>query len=76
MSLGLCCPHLSLRQTPWLGDEAQLKPLAFAYVEFALSATAQPLTASLVPVSISFLVFLFSLGLKIFIESTNILALF
>ena len=29
MSLGLCCPHLSLRQTPWLGDEAPLKPLAF-----------------------------------------------
>lgn len=76
MSLGLCCPRLSLRQTPWLEDEAQLKPLAFAYVEFALSATAQPLTASLVPVSISFLVFLVSLGLKIFIESTNILALF
>ena len=27
--LGLCCPHLSLRQTPWLGDEPELKPLAF-----------------------------------------------
>lgn len=65
-------PHLTLRQTKWLGEEAELS----ACVEFAFSTTPHSLTASLVPVSISFLVFLFSLGLEVFIESTNILALF
>lgn len=76
MSASPCWPHLSLRQTQWLGEEPELKTLAFCLHGVCIVCHLSPLTAFLVPVSISFLVCLFSLGLKIFTESTNMLAVF
>lgn len=65
VSSGLCCPiSPSGRQSGWEWKR-NWRLLLSACVRFAFSATPHSLSASLVPVSISSLVFLFSLRLKV-----------